>query len=239
MYILGKDTKSLYSNVGFDMYFYRPPGFQLIRLDGYDELDALVRSGPKQFLLLTDLVHTEPEQKLIVPQAELVYRSYPSWIENFNYFNWLQRSRHYSMYVVSRTAVDAIREITNLPRRIRGNISQTGELEHGDSRRFARRAVAVSISALDQLGADRRLPGGDVAFQPFGVGGHLERIRCRHVRLAIFCLRRGNAVVERRFIEPRRSHSRWRPPARIRSAAIPRNSAICCFAFRWLVFSAA
>ena len=108
MYILGKDTKSLYSNVGFEMYFYRPPGFQLIRLDGYDELAALVRSGPKKFLLLTDLVHTEPEQKLIVPQAELVYRSYPSWIENFNYFNWLQRSRHYSMYLVSRTAVDAI-----------------------------------------------------------------------------------------------------------------------------------
>jgi hypothetical protein len=82
------------------MYFYRPPGFQLFRLDGYDELDALLRAGPKKFLLITDHVQKLPEQDLFVPQAELLFRSYPPWVENFNISNWLQRSRHFSLYEV-------------------------------------------------------------------------------------------------------------------------------------------
>jgi phosphatidylinositol glycan class B len=107
-YILGRETKSPYTNVGFDMYFYRPPGFQLMRLDGYDELSWLLRVGPPKFLLITDHVRKEPEQDLIVPQAELVYRTYPPWVENYNYFNWQQRSRRYSMYEVdSRKQTDA------------------------------------------------------------------------------------------------------------------------------------
>jgi GPI mannosyltransferase 3 len=99
-YILGKDTQSAYANVGVDMYFYRPPGFQLFRLDGYDELDSLLRVGPTKFLLITDRVRTASEQELIVPRTELVYRSYPPWVEDYNYFNWLQRSRRYSVYEV-------------------------------------------------------------------------------------------------------------------------------------------
>ncbi|HEX3997569.1 MAG TPA: hypothetical protein VHX65_03355 [Pirellulales bacterium] len=105
-YILGKSSKSLYSNVGVDMFFYRPPGFQLKRLDGYDELAALMRVGPRKFLLITDRVRKTPEQDLIVPQAEPVYRSYPQWVENYNYFNWLQRSRHYTLYEVDSGARD-------------------------------------------------------------------------------------------------------------------------------------
>jgi len=41
-----------------------------------------------------------PEQDLLVPQAELLFRSYPPWVENFNLSNWLQRSRHFSLYEV-------------------------------------------------------------------------------------------------------------------------------------------
>jgi phosphatidylinositol glycan class B len=100
VYVLGKETQNAYSNMGLDMYFYRPPGFQLFRLDGYDELDALLRAGPKKFLLITDHVQKLPEQDLFVPQAELLFRSYPPWVENFNISNWLQRSRHFSLYEV-------------------------------------------------------------------------------------------------------------------------------------------
>lgn len=116
-YILGKDCKSLYSNVGVDMYFYRPPGFQLDRLDGYDELSALTRVGPVKFLLITDRVQKAPEQDLVAPHAQLIYRSYPEWVENYNYLNWLERSRRYSLYEVE------------------GNAVATGDRDHGSGTR--------------------------------------------------------------------------------------------------------
>ena len=106
-YILGKDTKSLYQNVGVDMYFYRPAEFHLNRLDGYDELNSLVQRGPGKFLLITDCVHKAPEQDLVAPRATLVYRSYPEWVEKYNYFNWLERSRCYSVYEVERDEKDS------------------------------------------------------------------------------------------------------------------------------------
>jgi len=33
----------------------------------------------------------------------LLYRSYPSWVENFNYLHWMERSKHYSLYAVDES----------------------------------------------------------------------------------------------------------------------------------------
>jgi phosphatidylinositol glycan class B len=97
-YILGK--KNPYQNVGVNMFFYRPKGFVYQELRDYDELKVLLRTGPPKFLLITDQISLSGEQAEIAPQATLVWRSYPAWLENYNYLHWLDRSKTFSMYAI-------------------------------------------------------------------------------------------------------------------------------------------
>jgi phosphatidylinositol glycan class B len=97
-YLLGK--KNPYQNVGVNMFFYRPTGFVYQELKDYDELKGLLRTGPRKFLLITDQISLSGEQAEIAPQATLVWRSYPSWLENYNYLHWLDRSKTFSMYAI-------------------------------------------------------------------------------------------------------------------------------------------
>jgi phosphatidylinositol glycan class B len=99
-YLLGK--KDPYQNVGVNMFFYRPTGFTYNAIKGYDDLKDLLRNGPRKFLLITDQISLSGEQAEIAPQATLVWRSYPSWLENYNYFHWLDRSKTFSLYVIDR-----------------------------------------------------------------------------------------------------------------------------------------
>ncbi len=99
-YRLGK--KDPYQNVGVNMFFYRPRGFVYHELKSFDELKELLRNGPRKFLLITDQISLSGEQAEIAPQATLVWRSYPSWLENYNYFHWLDRSKTFSLYAIER-----------------------------------------------------------------------------------------------------------------------------------------
>jgi phosphatidylinositol glycan class B len=97
-YLLGK--KNPYQNVGVNMFFYRPKGFVYKELKSYDQLKEVLRTGPQRFLLITDQISLAGEQAEIAPQATLVWRSYPSWLENYNYLHWLDRSKTFSMYAI-------------------------------------------------------------------------------------------------------------------------------------------
>ncbi len=97
-YLLGK--KNPYQNVGVNMFFYRPKDFVFRELKNYDELRNLLQAGPRRFLLITDQISLAGQQAELAPQATLVWRSYPSWLENYNYFHWLDRSKTFSMYTV-------------------------------------------------------------------------------------------------------------------------------------------
>jgi hypothetical protein len=99
-YRLGK--KDPYQNVGVNMFFYRPKGFVYEELKSYDDLKELLRTGPRRFLLITDQISLSGEQAGIAPQATLVWRSYPSWLENYNYLHWLDRSKTFSLYAIER-----------------------------------------------------------------------------------------------------------------------------------------
>ncbi len=100
VFLLGK--KDPYQNVGVNMFFYRPAGFVYTKLDDFDALKRVVEHGPERFLLITDQISLASKQSEIVPRATLAYRSYPSWMERYNYFHWLDRSRTFSMYEVDR-----------------------------------------------------------------------------------------------------------------------------------------
>ena len=96
-----------YQNVGVNMFFYRPKGFVYKELKSYDQLKELFANGPRKFLLITDQISLSGEQAEIAPQATLVWRSYPSWLENYNYLHWLDRSKTFSMYAIERSRDDA------------------------------------------------------------------------------------------------------------------------------------
>jgi phosphatidylinositol glycan class B len=99
-YLVGE--KNPYRNFGFGMYFYRPKGFVFDELKNYDELKKALHLGPPHFLLITDQISLADEQAGIASEATLVWRSYPSWLEHFNYFHWLDRARTFSMYAIDR-----------------------------------------------------------------------------------------------------------------------------------------
>jgi phosphatidylinositol glycan class B len=98
VYLVGE--KNPYQNFGCNMYFYRPDGFMFNELRSFDELQTAMNNGPRQFLLITDQLSLADEQGRIAPEAKLVWRSYPSWLEQFNYFHWLDRARTFSMYAI-------------------------------------------------------------------------------------------------------------------------------------------
>lgn len=104
LYVVGSATQNPYhcERIG-SMFFYRPPNLTICRVDGYDELRLKLTTGPQHFLILDDRLHASPEQSLAVPTAMLLYRSYPSWVENFNYLHWMERSKHYSLYAVDES----------------------------------------------------------------------------------------------------------------------------------------
>ncbi len=96
--LLGNDTKSPYENVGLGMFFYRPPGFSVQRVADTDALEALLRSSSHELLVVRDRVTPWAEKDAVTPRPELLYRTYPPWIENYNYFGWLQHSKRFSLY---------------------------------------------------------------------------------------------------------------------------------------------
>jgi phosphatidylinositol glycan class B len=108
VYLVGE--KNPYQNFGCNMYFYRPDGFMFNELRSFDELQAAMKNSPRQFLLITDQLSLADQQGRIVPEAKLVWRSYPSWLEHFNYFHWLERARTFSMYAIdtSRRPPDVV-----------------------------------------------------------------------------------------------------------------------------------
>ena len=104
LYVVGKETRSPYENVGATMFFYRPPNLDVERLWSFQHLAEVLPTAPEQFLLVRDRIVDSPEQDAVVPQARLVYSTYPAWIERVNYGDWLQHSKRFSLYSVDAAA---------------------------------------------------------------------------------------------------------------------------------------
>ncbi len=120
-YLIGE--KDPYENVGVNMYFYRPEGFVYTRLDNFEQLHNVLNFEPGRFLLITDRISLADEQAAIIPQATLAFRTYPAWLERYNYFHWLDRSRTFSMYAIEvsqRPALNQGETITTKAQRHEG-----------------------------------------------------------------------------------------------------------------------
>jgi phosphatidylinositol glycan class B len=102
MYVLGKETRSPFENVGATMFFYRPPNFSIRRLKDDHQLEAIVRSGKENFLVVRDRLAEWSCPGIPPADVRLVYSTYPSWFERYNCFNWLQNSKRFNLYSVDR-----------------------------------------------------------------------------------------------------------------------------------------
>jgi phosphatidylinositol glycan class B len=109
LYIVGAHTKSPYEceRIGA-MYFYRPPNFAICRLGDYGTLQARLAANATDSLILDDRLSEDPEQRAVVPTADLLYRTYPTWVAKFNYLHWMERSKHYSLYAAEGSAIAAV-----------------------------------------------------------------------------------------------------------------------------------
>jgi GPI mannosyltransferase 3 len=116
MYVLGKDTRSPFENVGATMYFYRPPNFTVKRLRDDDELATILRRGAGDFLVVRDRLSDWSPPEASPAEVRLIYHTYPEWVENYNCFNWLQNSKRFNLYAVSPLPAAAVESMAAAPR---------------------------------------------------------------------------------------------------------------------------
>ena len=100
MYVLGKDTRSPFENVGATMFFYRPPNFIVHRLKDDKELESIVGSSSDNFLVVRDRLSQWSCPAIPPSDQQLVYTTYPHWVEKFNWFNWLSNSKRFALYSI-------------------------------------------------------------------------------------------------------------------------------------------
>jgi phosphatidylinositol glycan class B len=99
VYVLG--TKSPYENVGYNMLFYRPPGLAVTHVADQKHLQALLENGPSHFLLITDRGSTPAAADAeTLPQSAVVYRTYPQWLEKYDYFGWQRHTEFFRVCAV-------------------------------------------------------------------------------------------------------------------------------------------
>ena len=77
--------------------FYMPEKVVAHQLKDFAELEALVADG-KPFKLFHPKFHLPEEAKDLLHHLTVEYRSIPVWVENWNFNNWLNRSKVWTLY---------------------------------------------------------------------------------------------------------------------------------------------
>ncbi len=112
LFVLGDQTRSPFENVGATMYFHRPANFVVRRVHDEHELATKLSSCDGACLVVRDRLGDWPTPGSIDATADLVYRTYPAWVERFNWFNWLSNSKRFALYAVhpekDGTAADSV-----------------------------------------------------------------------------------------------------------------------------------
>ncbi len=101
LYLVGADSQSPYISVNDPMYFFRPADMPIVQVGSYDELPSLREGSSDRLLVMCNQLSESPRLKSRRPEPQLLYRTYPAWVERYNYFHWFSRSRHYSLYGVT------------------------------------------------------------------------------------------------------------------------------------------
>ena len=82
------------------MYFYRPDGFVYTRLDSFEQLRNVMNigAGPVSPDHRSDFAFGGTSGDRAA--SDVGIRTYPAWLERYNYLHWLDRSRTFSMYAI-------------------------------------------------------------------------------------------------------------------------------------------
>ena len=83
------------------VYFYRPNDMTIIDHARAGTIDSAINSNTNHPLLI---LFSEQEKAksfaLEHPKSKIVYSSFPEWVRNYNYFNWLDRTKFWILFEV-------------------------------------------------------------------------------------------------------------------------------------------
>lgn len=109
--------KTPYQNIGVNMFFYQPANLQITRVASRLDLMALLKSKPAGPLLLVADRHSTPLlQDLGVPHDALIYRTYPQWLESYNYFGWERHSEFFRLSKIDAPQAQLSERLAEKPR---------------------------------------------------------------------------------------------------------------------------
>jgi phosphatidylinositol glycan class B len=97
LYLVGADAESPYVSINNPMYFFRPADMPIVQVAGYDALPSSRNGASDRLLVMSNQLSDPAQLKSLKPKPQLLYRTYPAWVEQYNYFHWLSRSRHYRL----------------------------------------------------------------------------------------------------------------------------------------------
>ncbi|MEZ0313097.1 MAG: hypothetical protein ACAI38_15080, partial [Myxococcota bacterium] len=72
--------------------FYASPHVQLHYIDDYAAVDRALAEGRTPFLVYLSNNWLPPEAERLADRCSVVHRSFPEWVQRFNFKNWLQRT---------------------------------------------------------------------------------------------------------------------------------------------------
>ncbi|MBI4976800.1 MAG: hypothetical protein HZC28_04920 [Spirochaetes bacterium] len=77
--------------------FYQPGNASFISIKP-DALRSVLSTNGTGFLYLTTGTQLSAAETAAFPVAQLIHRSFPLWVDRFNFFNWMSRTRMWLLY---------------------------------------------------------------------------------------------------------------------------------------------
>jgi len=87
-----------YTDIGLTLYFYKPSDIRIYDSLKTRQVDSITSKLKGPVLLLSNNWQLDNEFTKTHPNAKLVYRSMPMWLDNFNVNNWLGKTSMYKLY---------------------------------------------------------------------------------------------------------------------------------------------
>lgn len=95
LYTKGRDP---FEVLGTPIYFYRPVQLEVRHFDQYSELATQSQQSSGTFWLFSPGFDAPSELATVLPQCQRSFRTLPSWVQYFNYMDWISRANVWSLY---------------------------------------------------------------------------------------------------------------------------------------------
>lgn len=78
-----------------EIHFYRRKNIEIIQVSNFDEIKSLITNKKYKHLVITNPENIIPK---FIENSKIVYATFPKWLSNFNFNNWMAKSESYTVY---------------------------------------------------------------------------------------------------------------------------------------------